>query len=193
MASTIASTTATPPMIVYWRRRYAVAPSCTAREMRCISSFPGERASSQREVTTPYTTAAPAQTSAMITPQSVRKSKRVCPPCESVGGRRLVVNDRVFQRRGAGVVRLRSDLRHRPEQERAQSIEVLAENREGGLCGDRLDVRHRLQARVVVGHERHVDVAETELAGQPALRVLGHVDHVPAVRREPARLRPGGE
>ena len=74
-ASTIASTTATPAMIVYWRRRYAFAPSCTAREISCISALPGERASSQREVTMPYTTAAPEHTSAMTTPQSVRNSK----------------------------------------------------------------------------------------------------------------------
>ena len=53
IASTIASTTATPAMIVYCRRRYACAPSCTAMEMSCISWLPGESASSQREVTTP--------------------------------------------------------------------------------------------------------------------------------------------
>ena len=52
-ASTIASTTATPAMIVYWRFRYAVAPTCTACEMRCISALPGESASSQRDVSTP--------------------------------------------------------------------------------------------------------------------------------------------
>ena len=41
-----ASTTATPAMIVYWRVRYAFAPSCTAAEISCIRSLPGERASS---------------------------------------------------------------------------------------------------------------------------------------------------
>jgi hypothetical protein len=53
MARRIASTTATPAMIVYWRRRYAFAPSWTAVEMSCISWLPGDRLSSQREVTTP--------------------------------------------------------------------------------------------------------------------------------------------
>ena len=45
--------TATPAMIWYWRVRYALAPSCTAAEMRCISSLPGDFASSQRVVTAP--------------------------------------------------------------------------------------------------------------------------------------------
>src|SRR5215218_5228028 len=75
MASTIASTTATPAMIVYWRRRYALAPSWTAVEMSCISWLPGESDKSQRDVSTPYSTAAPEQTSAITTPQSVRNSK----------------------------------------------------------------------------------------------------------------------
>ena len=61
-------TTATPAMIVYWRFRYAFAPSCTAAEMGCISSLPGESDSSQREVTIPYRTAQPAHTSATIGP-----------------------------------------------------------------------------------------------------------------------------
>src|SRR5215218_8505258 len=54
--------------------------------MACISSLPGESESSQREVSTPYTTAAPAQASAMITPQSVRKSKGYVLQVESAGG-----------------------------------------------------------------------------------------------------------
>ena len=53
IASRIASTTATAPMIVYWRRRYAWAPSWTAAEIACISSLPGDFASSQRVVTRP--------------------------------------------------------------------------------------------------------------------------------------------
>ena len=53
-ASTIASTTATPRddrVLAASGRR--VAPSCTAAEMRCISSLPGDLASSQRVVSTP--------------------------------------------------------------------------------------------------------------------------------------------
>jgi hypothetical protein len=53
IASRIARTTATAPMIVYWRRRYAWAPSWTAAEMACISSLPGDLASSQRLVASP--------------------------------------------------------------------------------------------------------------------------------------------
>ena len=51
--SAIASTIATIPMIVYWRRRYACAPSCTAREISRMRSVPGDLASSQREVARP--------------------------------------------------------------------------------------------------------------------------------------------
>ena len=53
IASAIAITTATMPMIVYCRFRYAAAPSCTALEMACICSLPGDWASSQRVVTAP--------------------------------------------------------------------------------------------------------------------------------------------
>src|SRR5688572_6132750 len=158
IASTLASTTATPAMIVYWRRRYAVAPSCTAVEMACISALPGESDSSQRDVTTPYATAAPAQTSAMITPQSVRKSKGYV--------LRLVMHDRASQRGRTEVVGLWPDHRHRPEQERAQSIEVLTKDVNDRPGRDRLAALH---PDVVVGHERQVGVAELELPGQPGL------------------------
>ena len=43
IAIAIARTTATIPMIVYWRFRYAAAPSCTAAEISCIRSLPGDR------------------------------------------------------------------------------------------------------------------------------------------------------
>src|SRR3954467_2703105 len=39
-----------------------------------MRSLPGDLASSQRDVNAPYSTAAPAHTSAITTPQSVRKS-----------------------------------------------------------------------------------------------------------------------
>jgi hypothetical protein len=42
--------------------------------MRCISALPGESASNDRVVKTPYVKAAPAQTSATTTPWSVKKS-----------------------------------------------------------------------------------------------------------------------
>jgi hypothetical protein len=53
MASTMASTTATMPMIWYWRLRYAWAPSCTAFEISCMRSLPGDLDSSQRDVSRP--------------------------------------------------------------------------------------------------------------------------------------------
>ena len=40
-------------MIVYWRLRYAAAPSCTAWEIACICSLPGDWDSSQRVVAAP--------------------------------------------------------------------------------------------------------------------------------------------
>ena len=60
--------TPTPAIVVYWRFRYARAPSCTAAEIVRIASLPGDSASSAREVRTPYATAAPAQMSAISTP-----------------------------------------------------------------------------------------------------------------------------
>ena len=50
--------TPTPAIVVYWRFRYARAPSCTAAEIVRIVSLPGDSASSAREVRTPYATAA---------------------------------------------------------------------------------------------------------------------------------------
>ena len=50
IASTIASTTATPAMICVLAPQVGLAPSCTAAEMSCISWLPGDCASSQREV-----------------------------------------------------------------------------------------------------------------------------------------------
>ena len=47
------STTPTPAITVYWRVRYARAPSCTAPEIRTITSLPGESASSERVVSNP--------------------------------------------------------------------------------------------------------------------------------------------
>ena len=53
IASAIAITTATIPMIVYWRLRYAAAPSWTAWEIACICSLPGDCDSNQRVVAAP--------------------------------------------------------------------------------------------------------------------------------------------
>ena len=61
-------TTPTIPIVVYWRRRYACAPSWMAAERRCMVSLPGDSASSERVVTTPYATASNAQTTASSTP-----------------------------------------------------------------------------------------------------------------------------
>src|ERR671918_2678225 len=96
--------------------------------------------------------APPAQTSAMITPQSVRNSKGLCPPSMSQQSA-LVMDNRAVQRRRADVIRLRADLRQRPEQERAQSIEVLAKYPECGVRRDGRHVRHSLQPDVVVRHK----------------------------------------
>ncbi len=65
-------TTPTPAITMYWRLRYARAPSWTAPEMRCISSLPGDSASSCDVVTTPYSTAIAAHTTATTTPWSIR-------------------------------------------------------------------------------------------------------------------------
>ena len=46
-------TTATTAMVVYWRRRYAEAPSWTAREISCMRSVPAGCWSSHSVSTTP--------------------------------------------------------------------------------------------------------------------------------------------
>src|SRR3954447_2150198 len=74
------SRTPTPAITVYWRFRYAEAPSCTAPEIVRMRSLPGDSARSCRDVTAPYTTAAAAHTSATKTPRSVRKSLKGGPP-----------------------------------------------------------------------------------------------------------------
>ena len=46
-------TAPTMPIVVYWRRRYAEAPSCTAFEISTMRSLPGERANSDLAVSAP--------------------------------------------------------------------------------------------------------------------------------------------
>ena len=69
-------TTPTMAIVVYWRRRYADAPSWMAADSVRIVSLPGDSASSDRVVSTPYATAAAAQTTATRTPWSARKSDK---------------------------------------------------------------------------------------------------------------------
>src|SRR5207248_1141730 len=97
---------------------------------------------------------------------------------------------RVPKRPRAHVFGLWTDLRDHREQELAEALVVLLED------ADHLLVRHRLgtlDADVVVRDHRDVRVAELELPGEAALRVRGHVDHVPAGLLEPARLGAGRE
>ena len=54
-------TTPTIAIVVYWRRRYADAPSWIAADRPRMTSLPGDRARSARLVTRPYPTAASAQ------------------------------------------------------------------------------------------------------------------------------------
>ncbi len=51
--SRMKTTTPTAAMVVYWRFRYAEAPSWTAAEIERMRSLPGDRASSDREVAAP--------------------------------------------------------------------------------------------------------------------------------------------
>src|SRR5215207_10914463 len=101
-------------------------------------------------------TAQPAQTSAITTPQSVRNSKGYVLRLDSEESARdapLVVDDCAVQRRRADVVRLRADFGHRPEQERAQSIEVLGERAERHIRGDGRQFGPVLEPHVVVGYQ----------------------------------------
>ena len=64
---TTAVTRAKVMIVVYCRRRYADAPSCTAPAISRIRSFPSGCRSSQIVSQAPYATATPAQTSARST------------------------------------------------------------------------------------------------------------------------------
>src|SRR5581483_5671056 len=86
--------------------------------------------------------------------------------------------------RGARPLRPRTWLR------RAQPRVVPGEDADDLLVGDGWNALH---ADVVVRDERDVRVADLELAGEHGLRVLGHVDHLPAGGGEPRRLGPGRE
>jgi hypothetical protein len=67
-------TTATPAIVTYWRRRYAAAPSCTARAISCIRSLPAGCRNSHMVKYKPQPTATAAQTSANATALSLKKS-----------------------------------------------------------------------------------------------------------------------
>ena len=56
------------PIVVYWRRRYAEAPSWTAADRLCMVALPGDSAISDRVVSTPYAIASAAHNSAKTTP-----------------------------------------------------------------------------------------------------------------------------
>ncbi len=61
------STAATTEIVMYCRRRYADAPSCTARAISCMRSLPAGRASRRTVRTTAHTIPTTAQISANST------------------------------------------------------------------------------------------------------------------------------
>src|SRR6266545_7283052 len=71
-------TTATTAIVMYWRRRYAAAPSCTARAISRMRSLPAGWLSSQYVRPMPYAIATPAHTSANKTGWSLKKSIASC-------------------------------------------------------------------------------------------------------------------
>src|SRR5579875_462805 len=71
--------TPTAAIVVYCRFRYAEAPSCTAAEIWRIRSVPADSASSEREVSAPYSSAAPEHPSATRTPCCVKMLVKVPP------------------------------------------------------------------------------------------------------------------
>src|SRR3954451_14236662 len=103
-------------------------------------------------------TAAPAQASATTTPQSVRNLVKERPSEKCVrrsvtGVMGRLMHDRAAESAGADIFGLRPYSRHSPEQEGAQSIEVLGEAPEGGIRRYRLDAWRSHQTHVVIGHQ----------------------------------------
>src|SRR6266511_326040 len=203
-------TTATSAIVVYWRRRYAAAPSWTAREISRIRSDPAGCRSSQTVRPMPYRTATAPQTSAKSTAWSLKKSIASCShkvgadparggrspahkPAvrEATRGRRVQApvrppsDPRAFQRRRAHVLRLRADLRNGREEQLAKLFVVPVEDLDHLVVRDGRGPRH---ADIVVGDHRDVRVAELELPREVALGIRGHVDDVPAGVLEPLRL-----
>src|SRR5581483_4478683 len=79
------------------------------------------------------------------------------------------------------------------EDQLAHSGDVLREDAQHLFVGHRRDALLPLESNVVVGNQGDVGVAELQLARQNAFRVLGHVDHLPALAGVPPALGAGGE
>ena len=115
---------------------------------------------------------------------AARSAHRPAPPLsrERIASvsRTSLADSRAAERGRAHVLRLRTRSSGSPRTAASRSRSLFSVK----TFSDRL-VRDRLRALdadVVVGDHRDVRVAELELAGEVALRVRGHVDHVPARR-----------
>src|SRR5918911_2492781 len=91
----------TSAIVVYWRLRYAAAPSWTARAISRMRSFPSGRCSSQTVRPTPYATANAPQMSANSTGWSLKKLPTISVLTPSQGQRRVTPARAGFYHMGA--------------------------------------------------------------------------------------------
>src|SRR5581483_4953465 len=94
---------------------------------------------------------------------------------------------------GARTGAFSGDLRHGVEDDVFQTGVVGVENADDLVGADRGEAGFALDANVVIGDERNVDITDLELPREDDFRVLGHVDDLPTLRAEPPALRPSAE
>ena len=93
---------------------------------------------------------------------------------------RAIIRFKAWIHTGFDRIAAKQALTERVDGLRPELVDVLAEHLQDLLVRHRRDVVH---ADVVVGHERHVPVAELELSREDRFGELGHPDHVRAELR----------
>src|SRR6266849_1741660 len=107
--------------------------------------------------------------------------------------RRSTTDYSTRHRSRAGAPPLNRNRRDESEDEVSHLLDVRGEEALDVVDRHRLDVRAALDACVVIGDERDVEVAHLQLTRQDDLGILGHVYDVPTHRREPLALGAGRE
>src|SRR6266576_3867224 len=119
---------------MYWRLRYAAAPSWIARAISRMRSFPSGWRTSQAVRKIPYAIATPEQTSANSTAWSLKKLPTISVPTPSQGQRRVVPGAGRFLSHAAG---------RRPARQAGGALGVFALRPRGVGVGE-LEVRRHL-------------------------------------------------
>src|SRR5579859_483401 len=107
----------------------------------------------------------------------------------------FLTDDGVFERSRAGARAGAVDSRQQAFDQPPNALVVVVEHPDDLADADGPNARRTVNAlhqpRVVVGDQRDIDVTHLELARERRLRILGHIDHFPALLRKPLTLRAG--